>query len=137
MLRRSIFVLPLFATFPVLASDTTQVDAARKAAADWLGLVDSSEAAKSWEQASSAFKRAVTSQQWAQSSSAVRAPLGTVKQRQELGAQVTKSLPGAPDGEYVLFQFQTAFETKSSSIETVTVVYDTDNTWRVTGYFIK
>ena len=77
------------------------------------------------------------SQQWAQASTAVRAPLGTARQRNERSSQFSNSLPGAPDGEYVVFQFQTVFENKAAAVETVTVVKDIDGAWRVTGYFIK
>jgi len=46
-------------------------------------------------------------------------------------------LPGAPDGEYVVFQFDTSFERKGTAVETVTVSKETDGAWRVSGYYIK
>lgn len=52
-------------------------------------------------------------------------------------ATPAKSLPGVPDGEYVVFQFATAFEQKEAAIETVVTVKDTDGSWRVGGYFVK
>jgi hypothetical protein len=48
-----------------------------------------------------------------------------------------QSLPGAPDGEYVVIQFKTAFENKKFAIETVTPMLDGDGKWRVSGYFIR
>jgi hypothetical protein len=47
------------------------------------------------------------------------------------------SLPGAPDGEYVVIQFGTSFENKKTAIETVTPMLDKDGKWRVSGYYIK
>ena len=47
------------------------------------------------------------------------------------------SIPGAPDGEYVVIQFKTSFENKKSGIETVTPMLDKDGKWRVSGYYIK
>jgi hypothetical protein len=47
------------------------------------------------------------------------------------------SLPGAPDGEYVIIQFETSFENKKIAIETVTPMMDKDGNWRVSGYYIK
>ncbi len=137
MLRRNLVALLLVAALPAVATETPATDLARKAAADWLLLIDSGNLAGSWEQAASSFKRAVTTQQWVQASAAVRTPLGTSKQRQETTAKFTRTLPGAPDGQYVLLQFQAAFENKASAVETVTVALDTDGTWRVAGYFIK
>ena len=49
----------------------------------------------------------------------------------------TKTLPGAPDGEYVVLRYDTSFENKNSAVETVTPMLDKDGKWRVSGYFIK
>jgi hypothetical protein len=51
--------------------------------------------------------------------------------------QYTKNLPGAPDGECVVIQYETTFEKKQSAIETVTPMLDKDGKWRVSGYYIK
>ena len=47
------------------------------------------------------------------------------------------SLPGAPDGEYVVIQFEASFGNKRASVETVTPMLDKDGQWRVSGYYIK
>jgi hypothetical protein len=52
-------------------------------------------------------------------------------------ANYTKTLPGAPDGEYVVLQYETSFEHKQSAAETVTPTLDKDGKWPVSGYFIK
>jgi hypothetical protein len=51
--------------------------------------------------------------------------------------QYATSLPGAPDGEYVVVQYETSFHNKKSSIETITPMLDRDGKWRVSGYYIK
>jgi hypothetical protein len=66
-----------------------------------------------------------------------RAPLGAVRARKIKGATYTKTLPGAPDGEYVVIQYDTSFENKESAVETITPMLDKDATWRVSGYYIK
>ena len=55
------------------------------------------------------------------------------------GAQYKTSLPGAPDGEYVVIQYDTSFENKrsASAVETITPTLDKDAQWRVSGYFIR
>lgn len=47
------------------------------------------------------------------------------------------SLPGAPDGKYVVIQYDTSFENKKAAVETVTPMLDKDGKWRVSGYYIK
>jgi len=103
----------------------------------WLGLVDSGKYADSWQEASSLFKAAVTKEKWEDMLRPVRGPLGKVLSRKLKSATYTKTLPGAPDGEYVVVQFDTSFEHKQAATETVTPTLDKDGKWRVSGYFIK
>ena len=67
----------------------------------------------------------------------VRKPLGQNLSREVNFKKYTTSLPGAPDGEYVVIQFTTSFSHKKSAVETVTPMLDTDGKWRVSGYYIK
>ncbi len=115
----------------------TKEDADQKAAEAWLGLVDSGNYAKSWDTAAEYFKRAVTKEQWSMSLNAVRIPLGRMVSRTVSSRTYQTSLPGAPDGEYVVIQYKTSFENKKNAVETVTPMKDKDGQWRVSGYFIK
>ena len=110
---------------------------AQRAADKWLALVDGGQYAQSWTEAASYFKAHLDSPAWEKSVGAVHAPLGSVQSRVLKSATPAKSLPGAPDGEYVVFQFDTSFEKKQSAVETVTPMRDTDGAWRVSGYYIK
>jgi hypothetical protein len=114
-------------------SQQKAVEAAQK----WLALVDQGEYGKSWETASDYFRGAGTEKQWQQALTAVRSPLGKVTTRKLKSKQYATSLPGAPDGEYVVIQFETYFEKKKSSIETITPMKERDGSWRVSGYYIK
>ena len=64
-------------------------------------------------------------------------PLGNLVSRKVKSREYTEKLPGAPDGKYVVIQYETVFEKKSSAIETVTPMVDPDGAWRVSGYFIR
>jgi hypothetical protein len=110
---------------------------ALKAANAWLGLVDNGKYGESWNTAAQYFKNALTSSQWEQAVSAVRQPLGKVQKRTIKSKDYMTTLPGAPDGEYVVIQYSTSFENKASAVETVTPMLDKDGMWRVSGYFIK
>ena len=111
--------------------------AAVAASGAWLSLVDGENYAESWNQASGLFKAAVTKEQWQNTVKAVRVPLGKLVARKLKSKQYTKTLPGAPDGEYVVIQYETTFENKKSAVETVTPMLDKDGKWRVSGYYIK
>jgi len=120
-----------------IAADTDKEKAAVTAAEKWVSLVDAGEYTASWKEAAEYFKTAVSSEQWAQTIHAVREPLGKVVSRKIKTRTYSTSLPGAPDGEYVVIQFDTSFGNKKSALETVTPMRDRDGRWRVSGYFIK
>jgi len=109
----------------------------QKSAESWLALTDSGKYADSWDEASQLFKSAVTKDQWQTALHSVRDPLGKVLSRKLKSANYTKTLPGAPDGEYVVIQYDTSFEHKQAATETITPMLDKDGQWRVSGYFIK
>ena len=110
---------------------------AQKSAEAWLALTDSGKYAESWEQASSLFKTAVTQAKWVDMVTPVRNPLGKVTSRTLKSAVYTKSIPNAPAGEYVIIQYNTDFENRPGSVETITPMLDKDGKWCVSGYYIK
>jgi hypothetical protein len=119
------------------AAEETKEDAAVRAADAWLALVDRGDYRESWDDAAQLFKNAITKEQWETQLQAARQPLGKLVSRRVKSTQYAESLPGAPDGEYVVIQYETSFEKKKSAIETVTPMLDPDGDWRVSGYFIK
>ena len=114
--------------------DTTS---AMTSASSWLGLVDGAKYGESWEVAAKLFREATTRAGWVKAVAAARAPLGKVLARKLKGSERRTSLPGAPDGEYVVIQFNTSFANKKYAVETVTPMRDADGTWRVSGYFVR
>jgi hypothetical protein len=129
-----VLVLPIIS----LAGTTTEKENKAVIAAEkWLSMVDAGTYTKSWQEASEYFRAAVTREQWEQSFNSVRKPLGRLITRKVKRTKYLTSLPGVPDGEYVVIQFVTSFERKKSAIETVTPVLESDGKWRVSGYYIK
>jgi hypothetical protein len=108
-----------------------------EAASAWLGLVDAGRYAESWDTAAPYFKNALTRDTWVKLMDGGRKPLGKLISRTVGAKQYTTSLPGAPDGQYVVVQFKTEFENKAQAIETVTPMLGKDGTWRVAGYYIR
>jgi hypothetical protein len=114
-----------------------ETKAAVRAAENWLALIDNDNGDESWNQAASLFKAAVGLEQWKDALKAAQAPLGKAVSRRLKSERYAGELPGAPDGEYVVIEFETAFEKKRNGTETITPMKDADGEWRVSGYFIK
>jgi len=120
-----------------MAQTVDQETEAVTAAEGWLALVDAGKYVESWKAASGFFKIAVPQGQWEQSLKAVRSPLGKLVSRKLLSKTYMTSLPGAPDGEYLVIQFEASFQNKKSAIETITPMKEKDGKWKVSGYYIK
>jgi hypothetical protein len=110
---------------------------AQKSAEVWLALADAGKYADTWDEAAELFKNAISKENWIKAMKSVRAPLGDVQARKFRNATYTKTLPGAPPGEYVVIQYETSFANMKSAVETITPMLDKDGKWRVSGYFIK
>jgi hypothetical protein len=118
------------------SSDDGKTQAAEQATVEWLALVDGRQYEASWSEAATFFRNKVSTSDWLKAVAAARSPLGSVVGRELVSATYATSLPGAPDGEYVVLQFQTAFENKAQAIETVTPMLD-QGRWRVSGYYVR
>ena len=122
---------------PAMAADPDPTAAAQGAAVKWLSLVDGARYAQSWDEASAYFRGSITKPAWEAALKGARAPLGAVTRRSLKTAVAKTSLPGVPDGEYVVIEFETGFEHKAGAVETVTPMKEKDGSWKVSGYFVK
>jgi hypothetical protein len=129
-------IMLLLICLPVFAQQTPE-QLAKSSAASWLALVDSGNYAESWQEAAQIFKNAIPEGEWVKMAQATREPLGRLLSRNLKSATYTKTLPGAPDGQYVVIRYDSSFEHKQTAVETLTPMLDKDGKWRVSGYYIK
>ena len=122
---------------PKVPAPETLEETAAKLAEAWLAGIDAGNYAQSWKDAAKFFRTSITEAAWSDALTKARKPLGEVKSRKLLNVQSAKSLPGAPDGEYVVMQFDTSFAAKEKAVETVTFMKDSAGTWKAAGYFIR
>jgi len=131
-----VVALALTLALPAWAADKDEVVATKNAEA-WLVLVDRQKYGESWDAAAKLFQDTVARDTWKDALGAARGPLGRLVSRRVKSAESRTSLPGAPDGKYVIIQYDTTFEHKKSTVETVTPMQEADGSWKVSGYFIK
>ena len=101
--------------------------------AKWLALLDDQKYEESWKQSASMFRSQVTQEQWLASLKKFREPLGSLVSRTPARVDFTRSLRGAPDGEYAIVHFTTSFRNKNDVTERLTLVKE-DNRWQATAY---
>jgi hypothetical protein len=141
MIRRWLAALIIFvglgANVSTVLGDSAGEKAAAAAARVWLGEIDAGNYGKSWKDAAGYFRGAVTEKSWSDALNGTRKPLGSLLSRKLASARSATSLPGAPDGNYVVMQFDAAFSNKKAAVETVTFVQEKDAKWKAAGYYIK
>ena len=126
----------VFALVFASCSSPSPEDAAERAARAWLETVDSGQYRASWSQGAGLFQHSLSASQWEQSLRSARGSFGAVKSRTLKSAQYTTTLPGAPEGEYVVLRFETRFDRRDLATETVTPMLE-NGAWKVSGYYIQ
>jgi hypothetical protein len=132
-MRKSVLLL-LLAVAAGMADPQTP---ATKSAESWLTLVDAGKFGESWEQASPAFKAAITKEKWTEALTKVRDQVGKFESRKLSETQTIKDPPNAPPGDYTVLQYTSNFANKNDATEIVAVSLDDDKHWRTSGYFVK
>ncbi|WP_312146113.1 DUF4019 domain-containing protein [Brevundimonas sp.] len=105
-------------------------------AATWLALLDNGAWAESWQAGGAMFRSQVTEADWVTAVRSAREPIGAFVSRTPQSAERTNSLPGAPDGEYWMVQYQTAFANRQDATETVVLAREGGDL-KVIGYFVR
>ena len=106
------------------------------AATEWINLIDSRRWDDSWNAAGTIFKSRMPKAKWIATIRPVREPLGVVSSRSVTNVTQATSLPGVPDGQYEVVQYETTFARKKDATETVVLSHE-ESGWKVDGYFIR
>jgi hypothetical protein len=106
-------------------------------AEQWLSRIDAGDYARSWDGTAAFFQNAITAEAWSGTLTKFRKPLGDLKTRKLRNLQEADVLPGAPDGKYVIIQFDTSFAAKAEAVEIVTFMLEEDGSWKPAGYVIR
>jgi hypothetical protein len=121
-----------------MSAQDARLQSAQRSVEEWLALTDATRYADSRREASAAFQAGVSEETWSHDMQTVRRwPLGYVESRKLKSVVSSKSLAGAPDGEYVVVTYDTSFEYKQAAVETVTASLEKDGVWRVGAYTIQ
>ncbi len=134
---RALAVIAILLVAGAARADEASEKAAASAAEAWLKLVDAGRYGASWDEAARLFRAAVSRADWERAAAGVRSPLGRLVSRKVASRRYAESLPGAPDGKYVVIQYRTSFENKKAATEAVTPMLDEGGQWRVSGYFVR
>lgn len=106
------------------------------AALSWLKYVDNENYNQAWKNSSTLLKSLISLDDWNNLIKGVKDNFGKVTSRKIKSTLYKESLPGVPDGRYLIIQFDVDFKNKLNAVETITPRYE-DGIWKVSGYYIK
>jgi len=81
----------------------------------WLTLIDNEKYEESWGESAKIFQNAITKENWASTVKNVRSKAGKFQTREVASSTYTTTLPGVPDGDYVIIQFNAKFENNENA----------------------
>ncbi len=106
-------------------------------AQSWLVLLDKGQYQEGWEAGSFYFRVMIPFDRWVKIVQSTRKENGDVISRKVHDTERVSSLPGAPEGDYIIVTFRTDYWNKKNAVETVVTTRDSDGIWRVSGYTIE
>ena len=116
---------------------TAAMIAAASAESDhWLGLIDQGKFDESWVAAAAVLQETITQAQWTADLAARRPKVGRTIMRERKSEGYSRTLRGAPTGDYVIVTYLTKFEKTPLVVETLAVAKDAIGQWHVAGYDI-
>jgi hypothetical protein len=133
------------AAAPPTPEHATSTWAAEEDLQPWITALDAGDTARTWEDASSVFKEAISPEDWAKACARAQETLGALRSREPQTKSISGTLPGVPDGWYAVFQYKSVFEKAPDTVETFTLKLDTvdgqrwtqEGTWRVIGHSVR
>jgi hypothetical protein len=115
---------------------TAEEQAAERQALGFLGYLDHGRFADSYAYTGMLIRAQLDRDAFAKQIEKTRAGVGALLSRELIDASYTTTVPGAPEGQYVVLDYGASFANRQQAEETVTLAF-AKGYWRVSGYYIK
>ena len=129
-------VVPAIAQQEQADPHAQQEVAAERQALGFLGYLDHGRFADSYAYTGMLIRTQVDRESFSSQLEKARTGTGALISRELTDASYTDSVPGAPQGQYVILHYHSSFANKQDAVETLTLAF-AKGYWRVSGYYIK
>jgi hypothetical protein len=123
-------------TEPAADPHTGEEQAAERQALGFLGYLDHGRFADSYAYTGMLIRAQLDRDAYAKQLEKARAGVGALLSRELIDATYTTTVPGAPEGQYVVLDYGASFANRQQAMETVILAF-AKGYWRVSGYYIK
>ncbi len=127
---------PMQQAEPAADPHTAEEQAAERQALGFLGYLDHRRFADSYAYTGMLIRAQLDRDSYAKQLEKARAGVGALLSRELTNATYATTLPGAPEGQYVVLNYGASFANRQQAEETVTLAF-AKGYWRVSGYYIK
>jgi hypothetical protein len=103
----------------------------------WLDQIDHGKFDQSWMETAAVLQETITQKEWSADLAARQLKLGRTIMRERKTESYSRTLRGAPTGDYVTLTYLTKFEKTPLVEEMLAVARDALGQWHVAGYDIK
>jgi Protein of unknown function (DUF4019) len=109
---------------------------AQRQALGFLGYLDQGRFADSYAYTGMLIRTQLDRDAFSTQIQKTRVDTGALQSRELIDSAYTTTLPGAPEGQYVMLHYHAGFANRPDTVETVTLTL-AKGYWRVVGYYIK
>ncbi len=110
--------------------------AAQRQALGFLGYLDQGRFADSYAYTSMLIRTQLDRDAFSTQIQKTRVNTGALQSRELIDSAYSTTVPGAPEGQYVILHYHASFANRQDAVETVTLAF-AKGYWRVAGYYIK
>jgi hypothetical protein len=110
--------------------------AAQRQALGFLGYLDQGRFADSYAYTGMLIRTQLDRDAFSTQIQKTRVDTGALQSRELIDSAYSTTLPGAPEGQYVMIHYHASFAKRPDTVETVTLTL-AKGYWRVVGYYIK
>jgi hypothetical protein len=118
------------------SSPGTEEQAAQRQALGYLGYLDQGRFADSYAYTGLLMRNQLDPQTYAAKIENMRSGVGALQGRQLIDANLVNSVPGAPEGQYIVVHYHANYLNLNDAVDTITLAFQ-KGYWRVIGYYIK
>jgi hypothetical protein len=115
---------------------TTEEQAAQRQALGFLGYLDHGRFADSYAYTGMLIRSQLDREAFASQVEKARSGTGAIQARELIDAGYSTTVPGAPEGQYVVLHYHSSFANRPDTVETLTLAM-AKGYWRVDGWYIK
>jgi hypothetical protein len=109
---------------------------AQRQALGFLGYLDQGRFADSYAYTGMLIRTQLDRDAFSTQIQKTREGTGTLRSRELIDSAYTTTLPGAPEGQYVVLHYHASFANRQDAVETLTLAL-AKGYWRISGYYIK